>query len=417
MVAVKRLISHDEKEFIKEQSFLLQLGHKDHPHLIKLLATYKYQQKYHLLFHFADANLRKYWEERPDPTFDRETVLWSLQQMTGIASGLSLLHNFTVTIPLTAPSSGNVRGLKDASNTVKRGEEIFGRHGDLKAENILWFKNGPVPKGVLQIADFGLGIFHGRDSRSRVNPESTAKSPTYGPPELKLHKPVSRACDMWSLGCMFLEYVTWLLECYKPCGEFSDEFAEFRARGSLEEMSEDAFFTIRENKGYVRKEVKDWVDMLHANEKCSEVLHNLLDFTMNEMLLIDSKGRCKASRLSQELKKYCARAEHDEEFLLKPNPRQPKPKKERPKSAPLGDVIHETIYRENPKRQVTFADREGVPVIQASRNDAKEPERLKASSCTWPRTAKEVKSRGIPILEQQAKEPHQWANILQIQSL
>jgi serine/threonine protein kinase len=185
-VAVKQLYSSDEKEFLKEQSILQSLGSKNHPHLIKLLATYKKEKKYHLMFPYADANLRTYWEDRPWPEFDEETVLWSLEQMTGIANALMVIHNFKVTHPLTVSGTGigeqgQVRMPNDVVLSVERGEPRWGRHGDIKPENILWFKNpldAPCKLGVLQISYFGLGRFHGRDSRSRVNPDTVAVSPT-----------------------------------------------------------------------------------------------------------------------------------------------------------------------------------------------------------------------------------------------
>lgn len=98
LVAVKMLYSPDVIEFEKEVTILKALGSKrKHPHLITLLATFLHKNKYHLMFPYADANLRKYWDDRPEPNFDQATVLWSVKQMTGIAFGLSQIHNFSVT--------------------------------------------------------------------------------------------------------------------------------------------------------------------------------------------------------------------------------------------------------------------------------------------------------------------------------
>jgi serine/threonine protein kinase len=126
--------------------------------------------------------------------------------MAGIASALSSIHNFTVTYPLSVDGPGNVRLQKDAKLSVEKSEELYGRHGDIKPENILWFQETPDTDdeaGILQIADFGLGRFHGRESRSNVHPDGVVGSPTYEPPECKLHRPVSRAYDIWSLGYLY----------------------------------------------------------------------------------------------------------------------------------------------------------------------------------------------------------------------
>jgi serine/threonine protein kinase len=322
---------------------LKALGSKNHPHLIKLLATYRQKQCYHLMFPYADANLKKYWEDRPTPSFDRDTVLWSLKQMTGIANGLLLIHKFTVTFPLkvagAADGQGNVRLPKGVKLSVTPGEEMYGRHGDIKPENVLWFSktsNTTDRMGVLQIADFGLGRFHGRDSRSGVNPDGVMSSLTYEPPECKLREPVSRAYDIWSLGCLYLEYITWLLKGNK----YIETFSDFRGEDNPSTgINDDNFFTITTNRygrteGKVRDGVKAWVDQLHAHEKCSALIHDILDLTMNELLIIDSQDRCNASLLYSQMALFQKKAQHDLEYLLKSVPRQTKPNTDRTNSAP-----------------------------------------------------------------------------------
>jgi serine/threonine protein kinase len=96
------LFFSDENEFQKAVTILKALGSKRHPHLIKLLSTYKREEKYYLMFPYANANLRTYWEERPLPNFDEATVLWSIRQMAGVANALNHIHNFKVKILLNA---------------------------------------------------------------------------------------------------------------------------------------------------------------------------------------------------------------------------------------------------------------------------------------------------------------------------
>jgi serine/threonine protein kinase len=330
LVAIKRLYSPDVIEFEKEVIILKALGSKaKHPHLITLLATFRHKKKYHLMFPYADANLRTYWEDRKTPNFDEATVLWSVKQMTGIAHALSQIHNFSVTHPLTV--DGQVRVQKDAKLCVEDKEELYGRHGDIKPENILWFQKCPEPEeqdpnGILQIADFGLGRFHGRDSRSRVPPEDILGSPTYEPPECKLHRPVSRAYDIWSLGCLYLEFITWLL---KGSAEIED-FSDFRGRlATGTELNDDNFFTMVKNAAnepdaIVRDEVIAWVQQLHEHERCSLLIHDLLDLIMKDVLLIDSTKRAKARWLFQQLNMYLKKANDDKAYALKPAPVRPK---------------------------------------------------------------------------------------------
>ena len=373
LVAVKALFSSDRKEFERESEILHTLGGKDHPHLIKLLATYEIGNKFHLMFPYANANLRKYWEDHATPSFDANTVLWSLRQMSGIASGLSLIHNFKVTIPASGldPKTSNIRLTKGRVIELKfkNGEQWWGRHGDIKPENILWFAQDQScflsdcdPMGVLQIADFGLGRFHGRDSRSRVKADTVFTSPTYEPPECKMGLLVSRAYDIWSLGCIYLEFITWLLQGSKAI----DDFADHRGRYTTDtEIDDDNFFTIVMEDGVrratTREEVIDWSDKLHANHNCSQLIHDLLDLTMSGLLVVETERRIGAGWLRVKLQQMVKRAGTDLEYLLKPVPRATR--SERSNSSPLLEAS-----KTNEKRNsVTFVNQE-------------KPSRLKAHS-------------------------------------
>lgn len=325
MVAVKELISGDKKDFDIEASILRKIGSKTspHQHLIKLLATYHQGGKYHLMFRYADANLREFWEKRPLPSFDTSTIVWSIRQMTGLASALSLIHTFKVTHALKVSGCGEKRVQKDAILSVSDGEEIFGRHGDIKPENILWFHDIPEcteQEGILQLGDFGLGRFHGRDSRSNINPATVTPAPTYEPPECKLHRPVSRAYDLWSMGCLYLEFITWLLD-----GTSGYEFSEFRAEMSIANVNDDNFFTItRDEQGGLDAKVRDsvvtWVNNLHSNPKCTALIHEILDITMDGLLRIQCKDRYHANYLHHLMKKCLSRAESENDYMLKPAP-------------------------------------------------------------------------------------------------
>jgi serine/threonine protein kinase len=310
-VAIKRLYSSDKIEFEKEVAILKALGSRTpkHPHLITLLATFKHHNKYHLIFPWADANLRKFWKDRPFPNFNEATFLWSLKQMTGIANALDSIHNIATAHPPSADCPGNFVEQMDAKSSNQRKKTLYGRHGDIKPENILWFgriEESGDKMGVLQIADFGLGDFHGRDSRSKINPNNVVSSPTYEPPECQLQKPVSRAYDIWSLGCLYLEFITWLLMGAAKIDEFSNEH----------------FFTITPdgNDAVIREGVVNWVQQLHQHERCSAPIHSLLELIMKRVLIPNSQERMSATELYEELNGLLEKAKEDKVYLLKPVP-------------------------------------------------------------------------------------------------
>lgn len=169
------------------------VGSSGHPHLINLLATWRQGQHNYLLFPWADANLRDYWYSRQPPEGDLSLVQWIAKQCLGIAEALRKIHRI--------PSDSN----ESPSNN-----DIWGIHGDIKPENILWFKDEQEKHGKLVICDFGLTRYHGEETRSNAVP--AGMTGTYRAPEIDTKYTISRAYDIWTLGCLYLEFITWYID-------------------------------------------------------------------------------------------------------------------------------------------------------------------------------------------------------------
>lgn len=323
-VAIKELDTNNpEEDFKKENEFFKTLAskqHRPHRHLINLLATYRWKGKYHLVLPRAGVNLETYWL-KTEPDFNEETVRWSLNQMAGLVNGLLDIHECMI-----RTAAGTIQDRKGSGSSIrlKQGEEKYGRHGDIKPENILWFPPSASDdlNGILKIADFGLGRFHGRDTRSNVDWSKIKSSPTYEPPELKLHKPVSRAYDMWSLACILLEFATWMLEGPRGHENFSNYRGCPDSNPDFRELSNDEFFTMVDRshtKAVVRESVVEWVVQLHRHKSCSAFIHDLLDLIMGHLLVINPADRYGAVRLDQEFQSFQEKAK-DSEYLVKPVP-------------------------------------------------------------------------------------------------
>lgn len=101
---------------------------------------------------------------------------------------------------------------------------LFGRHGDIKPANILWFLDDPGGKdgkGVLKIADFSIAEFTTQNAVSRKH---VANSRFYHPPETGFSDPViSPSYDMWSLGCVYLEFIAWYFGGWIAVEDFLDK--------------------------------------------------------------------------------------------------------------------------------------------------------------------------------------------------
>lgn len=214
-----------------------------HPHLISLLATYERDETFYLIFPWAEADLMTYWKsQNPDPTFDTETVIWLAEQCRGIADGLTKLHKYETDLQdhAEAPQLPKIRCEVDSHEPHKPGQ-LYGRHGDIKPENILWFpsENGSRHKGILKISDFGLSELHTRYSKTKES--RVANSPTYRPPECDMsRKIIKQSYDIWTLGCLYLEFIAWALGGWALVAKFasqrrstkSDSFFEILNRGT-----------------------------------------------------------------------------------------------------------------------------------------------------------------------------------------
>lgn len=105
-------------------------------HIVPLLSTFEYKNSYHLR---ANANLRRYWALFPNPFIDRRYGLWVAKQCKGMAEGLSIIHE----PPPDQSDDYAYEAALQPSHQQSQSSQSYGRHGDLKPENIIWFRNGP----------------------------------------------------------------------------------------------------------------------------------------------------------------------------------------------------------------------------------------------------------------------------------
>jgi serine/threonine protein kinase len=93
-------------------------------------------------------------------------------------------------------------------------QKQYGRHGDITPTNILWYHDSDTFEqslnGLLKIADFGQAEINSKNSKTR--PRDVANTLTYRPPECDAQPSIIRqSYDIWSLGCVYLEFISWLL--------------------------------------------------------------------------------------------------------------------------------------------------------------------------------------------------------------
>ncbi|KAL9062403.1 MAG: hypothetical protein Q9157_008951 [Trypethelium eluteriae] len=200
-VAVKKLLSSDKEAFWDEVENLKRFSaEREHPHIINLLGTFQISNTYYLMFPWAEGNLRDYWRKNTPASLggalsqrsNEQAAYWMVQQCAAIAEAIRTLHKSGIT------------------------------HCDFKPSNILLFQKcdtstsrvfGP---GTLKLADLGLAKHHLTGRRKKAHTVRRGGTPTYRPPEFDLDPigQVSPAYDIWSLGCVYLEFSTWLVKCW-----------------------------------------------------------------------------------------------------------------------------------------------------------------------------------------------------------
>ncbi|OTA65406.1 kinase-like protein [Hypoxylon sp. EC38] len=266
-----------------------------HKHLIRLLMTMQHGDKYYLVFPLARGNLVDLWEKEDIPLMTPQLVEWVLDQCLGITEGLWKIHHDS------SWADDQVRTDEQLPSDDKRNR---GRHGDIKPENILCFsiRGGNYR---LVITDFGLTRFHSALSVSKIAAERVSGfSRTYRPPELDMKSFISQAYDMWSLGCVFLEFVSWLLIGYSNTRSIFNQ-ARLTEDISNHNVPEDKFFNIHDGVPVVKPSVKNWIHKLRTEDTCPTAIKGFLDIIENGLLQPNHQDRWRIKTFHNRLKAIC----------------------------------------------------------------------------------------------------------------
>ncbi|QPC72156.1 hypothetical protein HYE68_002908 [Fusarium pseudograminearum] len=203
------------------------------PHLVELCATLEItpSDNFMLLFPWAEGGSLLDLMKRPRNDLleahgltEKEFFRWSAMQCRGLIDGLGTIHDTRI-----KHSHDSQDG--DLSNPHKD----FGIHGDIKPANILHFSQETTHcrLGNLKVADFGLVTFHARASRTMINRKSAyAASQTYRSPEHDIGHSMSKKVDVWALGCVFSELMTWVILDSGSCKDYQQERANEPSRSN-----------------------------------------------------------------------------------------------------------------------------------------------------------------------------------------
>lgn len=223
-----------------EAKNLRELSERNHPHLIHRVATVIHGKRFLILSDWANGgDLKSFWEQVPKPSTGSTLVSKVVTQLRGLASAIELMHHGyhvgTLSLSVSKSSVPPIASMPiiigvdaEADRVHEAGTEVKDsnwRHGDLKPENILRFLGADELVGTLRISDLGLAKRHVVSTGLRKLPSSSKfGTKAYEPPEAvtKLSSPRSRLYDIWSFGCVMLEFVIWLLYGQNGLKDFWD---------------------------------------------------------------------------------------------------------------------------------------------------------------------------------------------------
>ena len=274
-------IDDSRRVFQRELTALRLLRSSNQSRIINMLASFSHQGHDFIILPLAEADLRHFWAATEPASIE---PAWCLQEMAGLTEALSHIHNSTLTLDL---------------------RPLHGFHMDLKPTNILIMKDEVSGHRSWNIGDFSLSCFYLKDTDKEI---STISGPgTYEPPERQLELPQSQASDIWSLGCVFAECVSWLIRGSSAI----DDFAEARMKDLQIPSSnfiDDHFFSLNFDSSWnpvgavVRPAVKAWFRELENDPKCHGPIRRLLHLIEHKILVADPKQRLNAKELSVLLK-------------------------------------------------------------------------------------------------------------------
>ncbi|KAI5853638.1 kinase-like protein [Durotheca rogersii] len=308
--ALKRLRSINENDFKMEVKAFRKYDFNIHQHFIPLLATIEIVRegaidnrgwKYALLFPKAQGNLTNLWERNFNNNSLSSALPWMAKQCFGLAGAVSRLH-------------------REQDTYKEEDHPIYGRHGDIKAANILWFLDpeveGPYPWHLV-IADFGLTEFHRNVSISLQTANRVKKTVSYQAPEFDVRGArISRRSDIWALGCTFLEFVTCYIEGFQAV---SEEFPSCRGERDSRIMNfyEDKFYRIINDgqEAIIKPGVKDWISRLRDHPRCTPFLESFIDFIEEHMFQIVPKSRPTADEVVKKLEEFVKHGLRDRSFM------------------------------------------------------------------------------------------------------
>ena len=190
-----------QADYERELRNLSMLRLIKHSNIMEMLAAYTFKGRHNLIFPLArDKTLGDLLQMPRSSQF--QSLEHIIVALSGLCSALHAVHNFV------SPDFNL---------------QAIGCHHDLKPDNIL------IDDGSLMLADFGLSKFKDLTDASHTSFKQVRGN--YVAPEcedfwdLSKKKVIHRSSDIWSLGCIILELLTYMVSGPEGVSEFEESRA------------------------------------------------------------------------------------------------------------------------------------------------------------------------------------------------
>lgn len=252
----------------REVGNLWRVAEYKHNHIVRFVTSFTRGSDYYLICEWADGgNLSDRWSNIERRGLSPDLVEEAVVQLHGLAAAIDLAHY---------------------------GDFAYVRHTDLKPENILCFLGQGV-FGTLKIADWGIAKEKIIATRFQMHKTTAGRaSLLYEAPEVTLGFPgpmhgkyriLSRLGDMWSMGCIVLEFIVWLVDGNGTLREFHRRVGQ---RNLSYYIAQEGDSLDTKQGARVRDEVISEMDRLAATPACGQgtALGKLLEIVRNRLLVV-----------------------------------------------------------------------------------------------------------------------------------
>ncbi|KAI8720210.1 Protein kinase domain-containing protein [Fusarium sp. LHS14.1] len=306
LFAIKSLrrVRANKLVFEEELHKLGQLINGLSSHLVPILEAFQHDGHWSLILPHSNCSLR-HLLQYGDSNLTPARTKWACLQLYGITDAISKIHS---------PFQDNA--------------PHFAMHNGIDLDNILCYGRPDSPEQcVLVVSHFPMSSpLLGSESEISVDGPITC-SPTYRPPEWDIQGGgMSNYSDIWSLGCVYLVFLTWLLKGWEEVLLFEN----LRSSPHIDGTRSDRFYTF--TKFYnrdtyvlrVKSQVMAQIQGLECHEKCSRAIRRVLSLIKSRMLLVLSVNdlRSSSSSLRASFERICE-ARHKASYYGAPAARPP----------------------------------------------------------------------------------------------